>query len=234
MEVHIEPASFYEGHVASMETASSASVHVSVDGMVTATIDVNDETYIVEPMWRFLRRSSGDDNNNNNNNNNENNENDNNNENNENDNNDNNNNNNENDNNNHNNNHNNNADMIVYRASDVKTHEGKHNTCSTYDSTDFTDPNFTDDLMENLGQRFRRDVSTNDVPMSEMQECGEYASKNNTCTMKLVADNKFFKHVGGGNVHATISHLLQVGLDCHKGRVKYRSRLQITSNGRYP
>ena len=59
--VKINMDSFYEGYVEDDALSSHVTAHVEDDGMITATIDTANETYIVEPMWRHVDNDSSHD-----------------------------------------------------------------------------------------------------------------------------------------------------------------------------
>ncbi|XP_071744332.1 LOW QUALITY PROTEIN: ADAM 17-like protease [Lepeophtheirus salmonis] len=57
--VYIDPESFYQGRVFG-ELSSNAVVHFSEEGILTAKIQTSEDTYHVEPAWRFLSDSEYD------------------------------------------------------------------------------------------------------------------------------------------------------------------------------
>lgn len=46
--------SFYRGHVMDKKSTSDVTAHVDDDGLLTASVETIDETYVIEPMWRHV------------------------------------------------------------------------------------------------------------------------------------------------------------------------------------
>lgn len=55
--IHLDHDAFFRGRVFG-ESVSHVSAHIDEDNMVTATIQLEDETYHIEPSWRHIPESS--------------------------------------------------------------------------------------------------------------------------------------------------------------------------------
>ena len=149
--VFVATDNFYYGHLVGDPT-SRVTAHIEGDGTTTATIETKDETYVVEPMWRYFEHSPS-------------------------------------------------HDMIVYKASHLNTdlqggaHVRQHRWCGHVSNRT------TNRRNHNESRREKREIRS---------ICELYNKKENTCQVKLVADYKFFRSIGGGSEQATVHYIVQV------------------------
>lgn len=94
-------------------------------------------------------------------------------------------------------------DMIVYKASHLDTNTGlqggahvkQHRWCGHASNRTSNRRN------HNESRREKREIRS---------ICELYNKKENTCQVKLVADYKFFRSIGGGSEQATVHYIVQV------------------------